>query len=693
MVRSGRIVPADHDWAVSRTITDVLRGARAQVSISYGTDRAMALRIQSSVQVTRAARRAGTARASVLPATGPAPQVVLAKRLISGSLPARHPRLASVQQPRAQGVFDGAGFDACTAPSAEAMTRWLSSPYRAVGIYIGGANRACAQANLTPAWLTAIVAQGWHYFPIYPGLQSSCVQAAGDATISTSQATQEGMAAAADAANQAASLGIPSGTPLIYDMEAYGPGCDFQVTKFLSAWDSEVQARGYTSGVYESFTNIGALVAAAGSITEPQVIYYADWDGAATTSSAYMPAGMWTDHQRIHQYQGSHTETYGGTSIDIDDDRLDVNLSDGPSGQGPGPGPSPAAFAGFRIPVAMNENGTAEWFARSAGDTLLHSWQAPVGSLNWSAMHVVGRSPATIASNPTVTPLADGALTIFARTSAGQIAHAWQQAGFPNDWEWGTHLPALKQPTASGTDPAAVLLPLGDVAVFQTAKDGNLFVIRQQHPNVNERWSSWRNLGGQCASTPVPLLDATKDVDVFCRTAAHSAAEITWNGVSWGPWKTLAGNPAGLAGVPAVAVNGSGQTEFFSTTTSGGLAYAWQDGPGGSWNWAPLLAGAGAVNGSPAAAGWPAGQVIVYAKARNGQLGYLRQSGTSGASSWGGWATIPGLPGGKILGSPSGWLNTQGAASVAVIDLNLNLVVSSNTGSGWSGWTSAGSGF
>src|SRR6185437_8567374 len=116
-----------------------------------------------------------------------------------------------------------------------------------VGIYIGGANRACAQASLTPSWLTGIVRQGWRYFPIYPGLQSSCVLAPGDAPINTGQASQEGKSAADDAATQATTLGIPKGTPLIYDMEAYGPNCNSQVTTFLSAWDAELNALGFSS--------------------------------------------------------------------------------------------------------------------------------------------------------------------------------------------------------------------------------------------------------------------------------------------------------------------------------------------------------------------------------------------------------------------------------------------------------------
>ncbi|MGN6253535.1 MAG: glycoside hydrolase domain-containing protein, partial [Solirubrobacterales bacterium] len=74
-------------------------------------------------------------------------------------------------------VFTGLGFDACSAPSAKAMTAWKSSPYRAVGVYIGGVNRACSQPNLTPEWVAEQTEAGWHLIPTYVGPQaptSSC---------------------------------------------------------------------------------------------------------------------------------------------------------------------------------------------------------------------------------------------------------------------------------------------------------------------------------------------------------------------------------------------------------------------------------------------------------------------------------------------------------------------------------------
>ena len=573
------------------------------------------------------------------------------------------------------------------------MTKWLTSSYRAVGIYIGGVNRACAQANLTPSWLTGILSQGWHYFPIYPGLQSSCVLASGDATITTAHAAAEGKAAADDAAAQAASLGIARGTPLSFDMEAYAPACNSQVTTFLSAWDAELHVLRYNAGVYESFTNIGALISAADSITEPDVIYYADWDGKATTTSPYMPANMWTNHARIHQYQGGHLETHGGATIDIDGDQLDVSL---------GGTVAPARHPGYRIAVAINSNGTAEWFARSADHALAHSWQQPVGSLTWSAIHTVGQSPTTIASNPSAVAQADGRLTVFARNGAGQVEHAWQQPGFPNDWEWGTPLPVPPRPARSGTDPAAVLLRRHDVALYQTTADGSVAATRQQQPNQNARWTAWGDIGGNCASSPAPVV-AGRGVDVFCITAGRSAAADRWNGRTWSGWSTLTGSPANLTGVPAVVVDGTGQVEFFAATTAGGLVDAslpGASGVNGAWTWGSPLAGPGSasgagtiIGGSPSAATWPAGNVVVYARLGRGQVGYIRHEGPAGSAGWSDWSSIGTVPGGRVLGSPVGWLNSSGAAGAAVLDSQLNLAVASNAGSGWSAWSEIGDGF
>src|SRR3954451_22315281 len=73
--------------------------------------------------------------------------------------------VAAVAAP-APGTFTGSGFDACTAPADATMDAWLGSPYRAVGIYFGGNNRGCTQANLTAAWVARQQANGWHLLPL-----------------------------------------------------------------------------------------------------------------------------------------------------------------------------------------------------------------------------------------------------------------------------------------------------------------------------------------------------------------------------------------------------------------------------------------------------------------------------------------------------------------------------------------------
>ncbi len=72
-------------------------------------------------------------------------------------------------------VYTGPAFDTCSAPSSAAMQAWLASPYRGIGVYIGGVNRACPDGNLSADWAAAAVALGWNLLPLYVGPQAPCV--------------------------------------------------------------------------------------------------------------------------------------------------------------------------------------------------------------------------------------------------------------------------------------------------------------------------------------------------------------------------------------------------------------------------------------------------------------------------------------------------------------------------------------
>jgi hypothetical protein len=224
------------------------------------------------------------------------------------------------------GVYAGPGFDACSAPSTGAMSAWSSS-YRAIGVYIGGAEVACSQPNLTASWVASESAGGWHLVPIYVGLQApgnSC----GCAAISSSSAASEGSAAASDAVAHAQALGLGTGNPIYYDMESYAPGGSrtSTVLAFLAAWTARLHAEGYLSGVYSSDSSgIADLVSQYGTgYPEPDEIWFAAWNGQASTADSTIPSSEWADQQRLHQYEGGHNETHGGVTINIDGDYLDA---------------------------------------------------------------------------------------------------------------------------------------------------------------------------------------------------------------------------------------------------------------------------------------------------------------------------------------------------------------------------------
>jgi hypothetical protein len=225
--------------------------------------------------------------------------------------------------------YIGLGFDACTAPSGRSMSAWAASPYRAIGVYVGGLNRGCSQPNLTASWVAEQTAAGWSLIPTYVGLQaptSSCSSCAKLSTSTTTAATQ-GTEAATDAVNQARIAGIGEGSPIYFDMESYSrtASATNATLSFLAAWTARLHALGYVSGVYSSGASGIADLAAeyGGSYLEPDELWFANWNGRASAASdPYVPAGAWAGH-RIHQYNGGHDETYGGVTINIDNNYVE----------------------------------------------------------------------------------------------------------------------------------------------------------------------------------------------------------------------------------------------------------------------------------------------------------------------------------------------------------------------------------
>ena len=242
--------------------------------------------------------------------------------------------LAAGPQP---GNYIGKGFDTCTAPSQAAMNAWkASSPYGAVGIYISGASRSCTQPNLTATWVANQTANGWRLIPIELGYQAPCGTRTPKMSSNPSTARSQGTTAANSAATAAQNLGIGAASTIYNDIEQYpsNASCKAAVLSFLSGWVQQLHARGYLAGMYSSGSSGIKDVCAEydnPSYTRLDQIWIAWWNGVADTDGGtYCSDAFWANHQRLHQYAGNVTETWGGVTITIDRNYLDVSTDQSP---------------------------------------------------------------------------------------------------------------------------------------------------------------------------------------------------------------------------------------------------------------------------------------------------------------------------------------------------------------------------
>ncbi|MFI1967906.1 glycoside hydrolase domain-containing protein [Streptomyces cinnamoneus] len=302
-VAAGQQVPGTLPTDDGREVRVAFEGAGLFATASYEGSTAAVQKILSSAKLDKSAK----------PAAAPKPS--------------RAPLAAAAAAVTPSTGFTGKAFDACAAPSNSTMSDWADSPYRGVGIYIGGPTRVCAQPNLTSSWVQTQTRAGWHMLPIYAGTQA--------AGISSGNATGQGRAAAEKAVELAKDLGFAPGTVLYVDMENYSPGYRANVLNYLSGWSDRIRELGFRSGVYGSASSAMKDLSSVynnDSYHRPDVVWSANWNSKADTDDSYIPDGYWSHHQRVHQYAGEVSESHGGTQLNIDRDYVDVAPSLGDPG-------------------------------------------------------------------------------------------------------------------------------------------------------------------------------------------------------------------------------------------------------------------------------------------------------------------------------------------------------------------------
>jgi hypothetical protein len=372
--RSAALASSDHLLRVAEPGPGVL------VTAAYGSDLRQMRSILAGGHMTERRASASAAQVSQPGKAGPG---------------TAHPHGAAAQAADAAGQASsaslvdvrgsGLGFDACTAPSVQTMSAWLASPYRVIGTYLGGDNWACDYGNFNTEWVQQVSAMGWRFIPIWVGPQAACSGITGAVTINPADAQAQGQAQAASAVATASSFGYGPGTPIYFDMEGYdstNTPCVNAVLAFLAGWTQGLHAAGYLSGVYSSADS--GIVDLASEYTNPSYpspndIWIADWTGDPVLTDPALPNSDWPHGQRLHQYYGAHNETWGGQTINIDNDVTAGDLA----GAAAAPATARPAIDSVpdAVPVTQGGSGTvalvlhgARWLARS----LPVRWQVTV---------------------------------------------------------------------------------------------------------------------------------------------------------------------------------------------------------------------------------------------------------------------------------------------------------------------------
>ncbi len=343
-----------------------------------------------------------------------------------------------------------------------------------------------------------------------------------------------------------------------------------------------------------------------------------------------IPATSWPGHLRVHQYSGSVTQTFGGLSLDLDQDYLDVQLmgSGGTGGTGGGGGTAQASQA-----VADQSSGVVNMFFRGSDGALWHDWFTP--SAGWHGPASFGGS---LASEPSVVSSVPQSVAVFYRGTDGNL---WSAAYSP-----GTGWSALQNlgmgPLGSG--PVAVAQAAGVIDVFWRGTGSGQLWHAGYTPGSG--WNGPQDLGGSLASGPSPAVSGGAVVSVFWRgTDGHLWQTLRSPGASWLPPASLGMGQLGGAPVAAGEVNGT--IDVFWNGIGGSSLWHAGDTVGLGWSGPSLLTTTGLASGvgsAPFAVASSAGSMNVFWKGATGGLWWAWPGST--------WQTPVPLPMGTLGGGP-----------------------------------------
>ena len=219
-----------------------------------------------------------------------------------------------------------------------------------------------------------------------------------------------------------------------------------------------LHAAGYKSGVYSSSSSgVADLVANFTKYAMPDVIWDALWNGEANTADPVIPAADWAGHHRVHQFLGGANATYGGDTINIDQDYLDVSVI-------------PANPVSPGQPALLTRGGAVADYAIRGRNLFAYTQSSPGASATGPKQLT---STGNLAGTPVAVQAASGTISVYARTTGGAVQAVWQSAAggaATKSANLGGHIAG---------SPAAIALRGGTVAVYAVGTDRNLYTYYQ----------------------------------------------------------------------------------------------------------------------------------------------------------------------------------------------------------------------
>jgi photosystem II stability/assembly factor-like uncharacterized protein len=250
-------------------------------------------------------------------------------QVLSNTLRARHIVITGVQ-----------GFDRCTLPTVNRMqTWWDSSPYSVYNLYLGGISFPTFCQPASAQWVHQVADQGWSFILAWVGPQAPCTSYEYRMSSDRDAAKKEGRDEAGSAFDAAQQLGFGANLMIYYDMEAYGPAtspCRNTVSAFMRGWTERLHELGAKAGGYGAGCS-SYVTDWAGSNPPPDDIWIAHWyrktyyPGAIVWDTPCVSNELWSQQQRVKQYAGGHSESWGGVSMNIDSNAFEKRVVDLPA--------------------------------------------------------------------------------------------------------------------------------------------------------------------------------------------------------------------------------------------------------------------------------------------------------------------------------------------------------------------------